>query len=298
MQDFRFADMHIQAPETPGRFSLRLGVYPPAQVLQLNGCCCHCTPASHVVEGVTNRRVPSLHGHYPASALLRPPPSPSRLRLISRGTGYTTYLASADFAAGRGGSLQLLGVSLSPCCRSHPAGVVRRVSQSATAHTAFAFTVAGSASGAPHFRGHLCVRLRYGLETRPHPTDEAVERLQKVGFPSPCSPSYRALAFPLVGLPPTEHASLSWTHNRTYHLHGIRLSTCGLSPCAHEAFLPLSPAPQYFPRGQLARALGTSGPVFPQARGLRHASSSSCGQLSCPQTTMPHPTLPAGIELS
>src|SRR5262245_45666607 len=86
--------------------------------------------------------------------------------------------------------------------------------------------------------------------------------------------------------------------NRTYHLHGIRLSTCGLSPCAHEAFLPLSPAPQYFPRGQLARALGTSGPVFPQARGLRHESSSSCGQLSCPQTTMPHPTLPAGIELS
>ena len=65
-----------------------------------------------------------------------------------------------------------------------------------------------------HFRGHLCVRLRYGLATRPHPTDEAVERLQKVGFPSPCAPSYRALAFPLVGLPPTEHASLRWTHNR------------------------------------------------------------------------------------
>src|SRR5262249_40191296 len=86
--------------------------------------------------------------------------------------------------------------------------------------------------------------------------------------------------------------------NRTYHFHGIRLSTCGLSPCAHEAFLPISPAPQYFPRGQLARSLGTSGPVFPQARALRHESSSSCGQLSCPQTTMPHPTLPAGIELS
>src|SRR5215510_4804324 len=155
MQDFRFADMHIQAPETPGRFSLRLGVYPPAQVLQLNGCCCHRTPASHVVEGVTNSRVPLLHGHYPASALLRTPPSPSRLRLISRWTSYTTYLASADFAAGRGGSLQLLGVSLSPCCRSHPAGVVRRVSQSATAHAAFAFPVAGSASGAIPF-GATC----------------------------------------------------------------------------------------------------------------------------------------------
>src|SRR5262245_48993908 len=123
MQDFRFADMDIQAPETPGRCSLRLGVYPPAQVLQTHGCLCHRTPASHGVEGVTNSRLPSLHGHYPASPLLRTPPSPARLRVFSRWSGYTTYLASADFAAGRGGSLQLLGVSLSPCCHSHPAGV-------------------------------------------------------------------------------------------------------------------------------------------------------------------------------
>jgi len=92
---------------------------------------------------------------------------------------------------------------------------VSRVSQSTTPHAAFAFTGAGSASGAAHGRGHLGVRVRYGLATRPHPEDEAVERLQKVGFPSPCSPSYRALAFPLVGFPPTEHASLRWTHTRT-----------------------------------------------------------------------------------
>src|SRR4029450_980492 len=151
----QLADMDVPAPETPGRFSLRLGGYPPAQVWQTHGCLSHCTPASQVVEGVTNRRVPLLHGHYPASALLRTPPSPSRLRLISRWTGYTTYLASADFAAGRGGSLQLLRVSLSPCCRSHPAGGVGRVSQSATAHTAFTFTVAGSASGAITF-GATC----------------------------------------------------------------------------------------------------------------------------------------------
>ena len=35
---------------------------------------------------------------------------------------------SAAFASGRGGFLQLLGMSLSPCCRYHPAGVTRRVS--------------------------------------------------------------------------------------------------------------------------------------------------------------------------
>lgn len=32
------------------------------------------------------------------------------------------------------------------------------------------------------------------------------------------------LAFTLVGLPPTEHASLRWTHNRTCDFHRIRLS--------------------------------------------------------------------------
>src|SRR5215813_2499096 len=89
----QLADMDVQAPETPGRFSLRLGVYPPAQVLQTDGCLCHRTPASHVVEGVTHSRVPSFHGHYPASPLLRTPPPPSHLQSISRGTGYTTSLA-------------------------------------------------------------------------------------------------------------------------------------------------------------------------------------------------------------
>ena len=123
----------------------------------------------------------------------------------------------------------MLRVSLFPCRRSHPARVVRRVSQCATVHAAFTFPVAGSASGAAHFRGHRCVRLRYSLETRHHPADGVVEWLQKVGFPSPCTPSYRALAFPLVGLSPTEHASLRWTHNRTCGFHRIRLSRKRLS---------------------------------------------------------------------
>ena len=119
----------------------------------------------------------------------------------------------------------MLRVSLSPCRRSHPAGVVRRVSQCATAHAAFTCTGAGSASGAAHVRGHLGVRVRSGLDTRPHPEDAAVERRQQGGFPSPCSPSSRALAFPLGGFPPPEHASLCWTHNRTCDLHRIRLNT-------------------------------------------------------------------------
>src|SRR5215475_6981486 len=165
--------------------------------------------ALQTVGSLCSPGITPLHHYY---GPLRHPRVFSRFPGVA---GYTGLPCSSDFALGRGGLLQLLSVSSFPCRRSHPARVVRRVSQSATAHAAFTFPVAGSASGAAHFRGHLCVRLRYSLETRPHPTDEAVERLQKVGFPSPCSPSYRALAFSLVGFSPTEHASLSWTHHRT-----------------------------------------------------------------------------------
>ena len=84
--------------------------------------------------------------------------------------------------------------------------------------------------------------------------------------------------------------------NRTDHFHGIRLSTCGPSPCTHEASLPISPAPQCIPRGQLARSLGTFGPVFPQARGLRHGETSPCARLSRAPTTTPHPPLPEASE--
>src|SRR5215510_6476051 len=58
----------------------------------------------------------------------------------------------------------------------------------------------------------------------------------------------------------------------------------------HEASVPISPAPQCIPCGQLARSLGTFVPIFPKARGLRHQSSSWCAQLSWAPTTMPHPT--------
>src|SRR6266581_9798673 len=71
-------------------------------------------------EDVQNSRVPSLHGHYPASSLLRTRPPPSRRQPISRGHRLYDRPASADFAAGRGGLLQLLDASVSPCCRSQP----------------------------------------------------------------------------------------------------------------------------------------------------------------------------------
>jgi hypothetical protein len=47
------------------------------------------------------------------------------------------FPCSADFAAGRGGLLQLLSMSLPSCCRYHPARASRRFSQPATIHAAF-----------------------------------------------------------------------------------------------------------------------------------------------------------------
>ena len=66
----------------------------------------------------------------------------------------------------------------------------------------------------------------------------------------------------------------------------------------HEASVPISPAPQCIPRGQLARSLGTFVPIFPKARGLRLQSSSWCTWLSHAPTPMPHPTPQEGIGIS
>ena len=46
-----------------------------------------------------------------------------------------------------------------------------------------------------------------------HPSDGFVDRLQVIGFPPTCDPSYGALTLTPVGLAPTEHTSLCWTHS-------------------------------------------------------------------------------------
>src|SRR5215470_2633526 len=62
-QRLQLADMHIQSPESPGRFSLRLAIYPPPQLLQTDGRLCHLTPASPLGGGSTDSRAPLLDGH-------------------------------------------------------------------------------------------------------------------------------------------------------------------------------------------------------------------------------------------
>src|SRR5215468_7801631 len=83
---------------------------------------------------------------------LRRPLVVSRLPGVA---GYTAYPASALSGRDEEG---FSSCSVCPGRRAvanHPAGATRRVDRFATSHAAFALTVAGSASGATHFRGHL-----------------------------------------------------------------------------------------------------------------------------------------------
>src|SRR5438270_9850159 len=86
----------------------------------MNGRLCHLVLAFPYVGDIANGRAPSLRRHYSASSLLRTQPPPSRLRPTSRFRRLYGLPCSDDFAPGRGGLLQLLSMSLSPCCRFHP----------------------------------------------------------------------------------------------------------------------------------------------------------------------------------
>src|SRR5689334_23226673 len=96
--------------------------------------------------------------------------------------GYTAYPASALSGRDEEG---FSSCSMCPGCRAvanHPAGVSRPVQRLTTGYTAFALTVAGSASGATHFRGHLWFTVVTARSTRTDPTDRVVEGLQHHRF--------------------------------------------------------------------------------------------------------------------
>ena len=100
---------------------------------------------------------------------------------------------SDDFSSGRGGLLQLLGMSLSPCCRFHPAEVLEPHRSDFGSPCRLRPPVGGSAFGATHFRGHFCVHCCYGPVTRRLPTGDVVDRLQKFRFPATLLSKLRGL---------------------------------------------------------------------------------------------------------
>ena len=145
-------------------------------------------------------RVSSLPGNYSASSLLLTLPTPSHLPPLSRCFRLYGFLLPPISGSGRGGSLQLLGVSLSSCCRFNPASVNCRVSQFATFHAAFASTEESSANwgfrlSRPNLRS---------LSLRPDDLltilkDGFVDRHQKFDFSPLCYPSYKASDYYLGG---------------------------------------------------------------------------------------------------
>src|SRR5215831_16889300 len=103
--------MDVQTPETPGRLSLRLDVYSPPQVLQIDGRLCHLVLAFPIERDITNRRAPSLRGSYSASSLLRTHPPPSRLRSTSRLGRLVPQRALAVLVADHGAQAHTTGGS-------------------------------------------------------------------------------------------------------------------------------------------------------------------------------------------
>src|SRR5229473_1367443 len=128
-------------------------------VLQIVGRLCHLVLAFPYVGDIANGRATSLHRHYSASSLLRARPTPSRLWPTSRFRRLYGLPCSGDFSLGRGGSLQLLSMSLSPCCRFHPAEVNNRIGQSSAAHAAFALRLKARPSGILTFEATMRLLL-------------------------------------------------------------------------------------------------------------------------------------------
>ena len=194
--------MDKEAPEAPRLFSLRLGVYPPSQVLQTDGRLYHLAPASRVVGGITGSRVPWLHGSYPASPLLRTPPPPSASSAdFPAVAGYTTYLAPPISRRDEEGFSSCV---TRPCHRAvtiHPAGVTDSSQPDYSAvmlpspYRCNGLGLRGSVT----FGATSCVRFRYGPVTRRHPEDDVVDGLQRFSFLPPCHPSYKVSGFYLGG---------------------------------------------------------------------------------------------------
>src|SRR5204862_2178979 len=91
--------------------------------------------------------------------------------------GYTAYLAPAISRRDEEG---FSSCSACPCHRavaSTPPRLSSRIGQISATHAAFALTVAGSAFGSLHFRGHIHVHLHYGPMTRTSPKQTPVDTL-------------------------------------------------------------------------------------------------------------------------
>src|SRR5215470_3512532 len=106
--------------------------------------------------------------------------------------GYTAYPASALSGRDEEGFSSCSMCPGSRAVANHPAGATRRVNRPATSHAAFALTVAGSASGATHFRGHLAFTFVTARQLALIPGMRLSRGFRAFGYPPACPPSYGA----------------------------------------------------------------------------------------------------------
>jgi len=109
----------------------------------------------------------------------------------------------------------LLSMSLSPCCPYFPAEVFRRFSP-CNDPCCLRLKSAGSAFGARIFEVTMgSLTLRPGDSLTIHKMASSIG-FRIFSFLPSCYSSYRALTFTPVGLTPTVHASLCWTHTLSF----------------------------------------------------------------------------------
>ena len=209
--------MDVQSPELPGRLGLRL--------LRRSLCLRSCTSMGRICRFPPclpcGRRLYKQQGSF-APLGVTPPhrdhasvPSPSRLRSTSRLSRFYDRPCSGDFAPGRGRLLQLLGMSLPPCCRFHPAEAKEPHRSDFGSPCSLRPPGEDLAFGA-RLRGHFCVHCR----SLPYELSSSRGETLSIGFKVPVSrhPAILTTGLPTLapaGLSPAEHASLRWTHTRT-----------------------------------------------------------------------------------
>src|SRR5215813_12790919 len=204
---------------------------------------CHLVLAFPIERDVTNSRVPSLHGHYSASSLRRTHPPPARLRSTSRFSRLYDLPCSGGFLGREG----FTNHSMCPCHRAvastPPKWVVPHRSDFGIP-CCLRPTVASSARGSLHFRGHICVYCRYGPVTRDLPKETLSMGFQDFGdFGHPRHPAIRTtglLTFALAGLSPAEHTSVYWSQHTDMTLS------------RHPALTPHPPVARLVPTRQTA----------------------------------------------
>ena len=148
---------------------------------------------------------------------------------------------STDCSMGRGRFLQLLDMSLSPCCPYPPRRNGKPPRSARGLSCCLRPEGEGSASGINFCRGHHWVHLRCGPVTRSPSRRWLCRSASSVSFPPRMRPKLRRfLTFPPVGLSPTEHASLSWTHSFARIRSPARLILWLIAGQDHSCWLRLS----------------------------------------------------------